>query len=87
MCKLRMFVALEKIVQAVVCLDLDDQEHTTDTWLLTLLRHPLQASHDNHVSKEQFCGTKCLRMSFAAAGEMIETAEVSRMAAHSATVA
>ena len=42
---------------------------------------------DRHVSKEQFCGDKCLRMSLAAAREMIVTEEVSRMAAHSATVA
>ena len=32
-----MFVVLEKIVQAVVYLDHDDQEHATDTQPLTLL--------------------------------------------------
>ena len=52
-----MFVMLEKIIQAVVRLDNDYQERTTDTWLLTLLQHPLQASHDKHVTKERFCGT------------------------------
>ena len=77
-----MFVVLEKIVQAVVYLDHDDQERTTNTWLLTL-----PSPGFSRYTRLDGMWDKCLRVSFAAAGEMIVTAEVSRMAAHSATVA